>query len=373
MTVSRPNREVHGVFLHETELDDLSQAHTVLRARDELREQGVHLDCHATGTGRGVAASVRDDHEFILATAGHSRLHPPPLETVLSVGLPTFVFARGPASSVGTVAARLLADDRVTSIIRNASLADPTLNNLVSEEVKHRYHVQLLREDEGNVGLPPREMPIAAASFDKLLTGFTSATYPRMDVVAEHKWRLGKLFPYDISFVGKTHYSDPALERHRTRAAQALSALSASSVKVHLAITKTYSRRRYASVMRRSKIALSPWGYGEVCLRDFQAMLSGAVLIKPDMSHVTTEPPIYRANETYLPCQRDFSDLDDLVDRVVSQWKQFRELRERAYELITTLRTSRNVAALLAGLIFKGLALHGAGTPAGIPVSQSRP
>ena len=140
MTVSRPNREVHGVFLHETELDDLSQAHTVLRARDELREQGVHLDCHATGTGRGVAASVRDDHEFILATAGHSRLHHPPLETVLSVGLPTFVFARGPASSVGTVAARLLADDRVTSIIRNANLADPTLNNLVSEEVKHRYH-----------------------------------------------------------------------------------------------------------------------------------------------------------------------------------------------------------------------------------------
>ena len=101
MTVSRPNREVHGVFLHETELDNLSQAHTVLRARDELREQGVHLDCHATGTGRGVAASVRDDHEFILATAGHSRLHPPPLETVLSVGLPTFVLARGPASSVG--------------------------------------------------------------------------------------------------------------------------------------------------------------------------------------------------------------------------------------------------------------------------------
>ena len=193
-----------------------------------------------------------------------------------------------------------------------------------------------------------------------------------MDVVAEHKWRLGKLFPYDISFLGKSHYSDPALERHRTRAAHALSALSASGVKVHLAITKTYSRRRYASVMRRSKIALSPWGYGEVCLRDFEAMLSGAVLIKPDMSHVTTEPPIYRANETYLPCQRDFSDLDDLVDRVVSQWKQFRELRERAYELITTLRTSRNVAALLAGLIFKGLALHGAGTPAGIPVSQSR-
>ena len=155
------------------------------------------------------------------------------------------------------------------------------------------------------------------------------------------------------------------LERHRTRAAHALSALSASGVKVHLAITKTYSRRRYASVMRRSKIALSPWGYGEVCLRDFEAMLSGAVLIKPDMSHVTTEPPIYRANETYLPCQRDFSDLDDLVDRVVSQWKQFRELRERAYELITTLRTSRNVAALLAGLIFKGLALHDSGSTHG--------
>ena len=256
----------------------------------------------------------------------------------------------------------MLADARVTSIIRNTNLVGPALNNLVSRDVKHRYHVQLLCEDEGNVGLPAREKPIAAESFAKLLTGFTLATYPRMDRVATHKWRLGKRRRYDISFVGKTHYTEPAIQRHRSRAAETLSALSASGFKVHLAITKAYSRRQFDTVMRRSKIVLSPWGYGEVCLRDFEAMLSGTVLIKPDMGHVTTNPPIYRANETYLPCRRDFSDVHALVDRVVSQWKQFRELRERAYDLVIASRTSGSVAVQMAALIFKGLALHRSGS-----------
>ena len=32
---------------------------------------------------------------------------------------------------------------------------------------------------------------------------------------------------------------------------------------------------------------MSPFGFGEICYRDFEAMLNGACLIKPDVSHLT--------------------------------------------------------------------------------------
>jgi spore maturation protein CgeB len=61
-------------------------------------------------------------------------------------------------------------------------------------------------------------------------------------------------------------------------------------------------------------MVLSPFGWGEVCIRDYEAVACGAMLIKPDMSHVHTNPDIFRANETYVPVKWDFSDLADKVD-----------------------------------------------------------
>jgi len=69
MTISPPNREVHGIFFHDTDLGSLSQAHTVLRVINELREYGVSLKCCTASTSHDVADKVRDDHhEFILTT-----------------------------------------------------------------------------------------------------------------------------------------------------------------------------------------------------------------------------------------------------------------------------------------------------------------
>ncbi len=68
---------------------------------------------------------------------------------------------------------------------------------------------------------------------------------------------------------------------------------------------------RYIDEIVHSKLCISPFGYGEVCWRDFEAIFSGALLIKPDMGHLATNPNIYIPYETYVPCKWDFSDLDD--------------------------------------------------------------
>jgi hypothetical protein len=56
---------------------------------------------------------------------------------------------------------------------------------------------------------------------------------------------------------------------------------------------------------------LSPFGWGEICYRDFEAALGGSYLIKPDMSHISTWPNIYSKN-MYYSLSWDFSDLDNL-------------------------------------------------------------
>lgn len=62
-----------------------------------------------------------------------------------------------------------------------------------------------------------------------------------------------------------------------------------------------------------SKLCFSPFGYGELCWRDVEAILAGAVLIKPDMGHLETLPDLYEAGVTYLPVSWDFADLDAVV------------------------------------------------------------
>ena len=38
---------------------------------------------------------------------------------------------------------------------------------------------------------------------------------------------------------------------------------------------------------------LSPFGWGEICYRDFEATLGGNLLLKPNMDHIKTWPNIY--------------------------------------------------------------------------------
>lgn len=75
---------------------------------------------------------------------------------------------------------------------------------------------------------------------------------------------------------------------------------------------------QYNRELRSTAATLSPFGYGEVCFRDFEAILSDSVLLKPDMSHVDTWPNVYQPHRTYVPCRWDGSDISSAADRVLS-------------------------------------------------------
>lgn len=66
----------------------------------------------------------------------------------------------------------------------------------------------------------------------------------------------------------------------------------------------------YDRELRDAKICVSPFGYGEICWRDIEAIMAGCLLVKPDMSHVRTAPELFVAGKTYVPVAWDYADLE---------------------------------------------------------------
>ena len=82
--------------------------------------------------------------------------------------------------------------------------------------------------------------------------------------------------------------------------------------------------------MERAKIGFSPFGWGEVTDRDFHIVNSGALLMKPDMSHLRTEPDIYRDGETYVAVRGDLADVEEKVAYYVARPDEAQRIVERA-------------------------------------------
>lgn len=92
--------------------------------------------------------------------------------------------------------------------------------------------------------------------------------------------------------------------------------------------------RRYRRELAASKICFSPFGYGEVAWRDYEAVLYGSLLIKPDMSHIETDPDIFRPFETYVPVAWDFSDLEDKIRHYLAHDDERRAIVASAYRVL---------------------------------------
>lgn len=69
--------------------------------------------------------------------------------------------------------------------------------------------------------------------------------------------------------------------------------------------------RRYLLELAASRVVISPFGWGELCFRDYEAVSCGALLLKPSMEHLRTSPDIFVPFRTYVPLEWDLSDLED--------------------------------------------------------------
>jgi hypothetical protein len=158
--------------------------------------------------------------------------------------------------------------------------------------------------------------PLPDGFFDKLLVGpsFVTAPYmlPRFKAMSTPP--LGHARPFDVhARLGGIGAKD-WYQRMRSEAFARVRTLEKS---VRLTPGAPLRRRAYLRELARSKICFSPFGYGEVCWRDFEAVYAGALLVKPNMDHVETAPDLFLPGETYLPVRWDFEDLPSVVSRAL--------------------------------------------------------
>jgi hypothetical protein len=93
------------------------------------------------------------------------------------------------------------------------------------------------------------------------------------------------------------------------------------------------SRRNYFRRLRRSQIGLSPFGWGEINVRDFEIFAAGALLFKQNVSHIDTFPNYFIENETYIPYCWDASDLVEQIEKIHAQISTREELAENGQQL----------------------------------------
>jgi len=81
--------------------------------------------------------------------------------------------------------------------------------------------------------------------------------------------------------------------------------------------TNKLSRRRYFKELQDSKIVISPFGLGEITLKDFEVFLTGGLLLKPTMSHLETWPNLFRDGETLATFDWSLVDLDEQINSLL--------------------------------------------------------
>ncbi len=113
---------------------------------------------------------------------------------------------------------------------------------------------------------------------------------------------------YDFMFRGTRKYDRPTVSFHRERIGEILDRIDRPKIS-----SGRVSIRRYRQDIRDSKVVVSPFGWGELGVRDFECWLYGACLVKPDMSHMQTWPDIFIPGRTYVPFKWDFTDLEEVV------------------------------------------------------------
>jgi hypothetical protein len=111
------------------------------------------------------------------------------------------------------------------------------------------------------------------------------------------------------------------------------------------------SRRQYNSEIKRSKIVFSPFGWGENCWRDFEAICYDSLLVKPSMSHVTTNPDIFIDYETYVPVKWDFSDLEEKCHFYLENHEEREKIVKQAHQVYLNYFQQNQFVQLIKKLI----------------------
>ena len=112
--------------------------------------------------------------------------------------------------------------------------------------------------------------------------------------------------------------------------------------------TSKISRFKYLNEIKNSKFVVSPFGWGEICPRDFETFFHGGVLIKPDMTIFDTWPNWYISKKTYLPINWDLKDFNNKIKFALNNYNKLKKIAinaQKNYLIYTTGKKSKVIFA----------------------------
>lgn len=89
------------------------------------------------------------------------------------------------------------------------------------------------------------------------------------------------------------------------------------------------SNIKFRNLMIQTKIFPSPFGWGEIGVRDYEAFIYGGILLKPSVEHMETWPDVFISNETYIPFKWDFSDIEEKINLILEDKNIFTSISKK--------------------------------------------
>lgn len=258
---------------------------------------------------------------------------------VLDAGLPAVMVERRDSSVLWE--RELAAHENVRAVWKIAVAA------------KRMHRTRLLRPYTPWIGgSEAEELPqIANGVFEKL---FAQPAYLHYGPMA--RWRpmlYREVTPAEarvlnVSYRGKERYPQcTEIEGHRRAAVQQIRQLPIAT-----ATGGRVNRGTYDKELTRSKIVVSPYGYGELCWRDYEAVCAGCMLVKPPCQYVETQDRLLCGGfyEEVLP---DFSNLRQVVCELISDPERLQHRIDRARSQLRAALTAESVLKSLTAPLLR--------------------
>lgn len=242
---------------------------------------------------------------------------------------------------------------KVAGVIKGYCYRPASLNN----ECASRYHSRLLIEagfQSSNPGwfTSRPKIQLSEEELSRLRLGYGFGGYCRLHPLTAADVDFDAPRAYSLHFAGWLDYQSSEIEQHRRLAFAVASRWSADHPGKAIVLPgRALPYELYTATMRDSLCVLSPWGWGEACHRDYEAILCGAILVKPDCSHVDCWPQIYVPWQTYVPCRPDFADLAEVIEQIESEWPDWRERRKYARALVVEAARPESIGRRLGAEI----------------------
>jgi len=151
----------------------------------------------------------------------------------------------------------------------------------------------------------------------------------------------------DVAFLGYTGIgaTEPQYFKHRQTMLATLKAIASRHNEWTIVmptedangrfVDTAYSAQEFRVLLGDVKVFVSPFGFGEWSMKDEEAALLGAVLLKPGASLLDATPGLYVPNVTCLDVRPDWLDLETALEMALSDTKRLQQIQDTARRTLT--------------------------------------